>query len=453
MDIEQNLTNQINKLALIQYLIWQKKVPEGFHWEAIEISFCYQLLQIPFSQKLSQFSLSTMRAKLAHLAKKYDLPKDLAGLKALEKSFRLEIDGERYPVSNCSAINQLLAESKSNLRLCSGFYGSRKFYILGEAIKQQIGDYLVYRLKKEVAVTPGCHLLMAAMVGGKNIFLRETSARFLFHHKWEKTGDPNTLGDKIKQFTLEQFGQSQGLISAFMDNLFYHELNHSSIVSYVKDLEILGIAQASMVLGQNILNHLLEVFADWLPGQDTRSPLLKIFNDKDLGQLTLYISDNWFYDSSFPEQHIFSLLDLAPVFAHCKAGRFDWQALIKEATDTSNGSLLNLYLRTFEEIAQRLKQIVEESEFMLTDRQINYKTISAYAENEIKSQNKTLSKSEHAVTYWSNIFNYLKKFSRKGYGKALNYLKQAEKNLERKVGSSQTIQAKAQEFFRVHNNA
>ena len=462
MSIELTLKDQINKLALIQYLIWQRELPEGFNWQAIELSFCYQLLGIPFSQKLSQFSLGTMRAMILHLAKKHDLPKYLAGLKLLERSFRLEIEGERFPVSDCAAINRLLSESKSKLRLCSGFYGAHKFYLLGEAAEQQAAGCRVYRLKHETAVTPGCHLLMAAMVDGRHIFLRETSARFLFHQKWQGLKEPENTGDKIKHFTLEQFGGTRDLILAFMDNLFYHELNHGSLGAYVKDTEVLGLAQGSIVLGQNILTHLQEVFADWLPAKESPSPLQKIIEAENSGRLALYVADNWFYDSSFPEQQIFSSLSLAPLFRHNQDKAFNWQALTREIRDLSNGSLLFFYLQTFEKTAERLKQIVKESEFILTDRPINFKTISAYIENDLKNKNKGMNKSDYAVTYWSNIFNYLKKYSKEGYRQTQVYLKEAEIQLKQetahKLGASnktlsQIVRLKAQEIFGAYQNA
>lgn len=439
------IKEQISRLAAIQYLIWQKELPEGFNREAVEYSFCYHLLEIPFYQKLSRFSLGLLQAMVGHLAKKYELPGGIAELKMLEKSFRLEIEGKRYPVSDCGAVNELLSESGSPLRLCSGFYGPHKFYILGEASEKREGDYTVYRLKKEVAVTPGCHLLMAAMVGGKNVFLREASARFLFYQKWRTAfNSSEKLEDKIKKSALEQFGiqnesdfkskaKNKKLMAAFMDNLFFHELNHSSVEAYIRDEELLGIAQASIVLQKNVLSHLLEVFTDWLPGKGSISPLQKIFEAKDLGQLTLYIADNWFYESSFPEQHIYSSLDLAPLMKHLNAGKVSWQGLIKEIKDQTNGSLLYLYRSKFEEIAKRLRQIVEESQFILTDRPVSYHTIATYAELDIKKKNKNVGASEYQVTFWSNVFNYLKSFSKEGYACACKYLQQAEKELEQEV--------------------
>ncbi|NQT29896.1 MAG: hypothetical protein HQ596_04925 [Candidatus Saganbacteria bacterium] len=468
MDLEAKLKEQIDKLAVIQYLVWQAEHPEGINWDAIEISACYHFLEIPYQQKVSRFTLGILRAMLSHFQEKHKLPKETAKLKVLEKSFRLEVDDKRIPVSDCTFINQLLAKEGSKVRLCSGFYGNHKFYILAEAKEEEAGKYKIYRLKKEITRTPGCHLLMAAMVGNYNIFLREASARFLFYQKWRNAlGDKDTQKtvDKIKKFTLDQFGiktdkdfkgKSKELISAFIDNLFYHELNHNSIASYVKNEELQAIGEASRVLGENILNHLLEVFTDWLPGSGTQSPLQKIFEEKNLGKLGLYVADNWFYDSSFPEQNIFSSLDLAPLFRHSKAGKFDWPALIHEMKDCHNGSLLHLYQQKYEEIAKKLKKIVEESEFVLRERPINFKTISLYSEIKIKDKNKGASQSEYLITHWSNIFAYLKKFSKKGYRRAMDYLRDAEKELVREIGLKigtggktieQTLRNKTQEVF------
>ncbi|NQU18254.1 MAG: hypothetical protein HQ564_09360 [Candidatus Saganbacteria bacterium] len=447
MDIEESIKEQINKLSVIQYLIWQKELPEGFNREAIELSYCYHLMDIPFSQKLNRFSLAVMRVMLDHLIKKHDLPKEIEKLKVLEKTFRLSIEDKEYSVSDCSSINSLLKEQGLSIRLCSGFYGRHKFYLLAQASEERVKDYTVYRLKKEIALTPGCHLLMAAMVGGKNVFLRESSARFLFYQKWRNAYQKDTkenLLDKIKKYTLQQFdikgeedykGKSGKLIASFIDNLFLHELNHSSMETYIKDPEILALAQASTVMGENVLSHLLEVFTDWLPGKDQKSPLLKIIESKKMGRLSLYIADNWFYHSSFPEMRIFSTLGLAPMFKHLKEGRFDWQGLISEITHLNNGSLLALYKNHFEETARGLKKIVSEAKYVLTYRPIGFRIIAAQAEAKIKDKNKFSSDESYLVTYWSNIFSYLKKFSNDGHKKAKNYLEDREKELVNQVNA------------------
>jgi len=109
MDLEAKLKEQIDKLAVIQYLVWQAEHPEGINWDAIEISACYHFLEIPYQQKVSRFTLGILRAMLSHFQEKHKLPKETAKLKVLEKSFRLEVDDKRIPVSDCTFINQLLA--------------------------------------------------------------------------------------------------------------------------------------------------------------------------------------------------------------------------------------------------------------------------------------------------------------------------------------------------------
>ncbi|OGC06320.1 hypothetical protein A2526_01475 [candidate division WOR-1 bacterium RIFOXYD2_FULL_36_8] len=466
VEIEKSIEEQIRKLSVMQYLIWQNKLPEGINWQAVQISFCYHLMKVPLEDKLSNLAFGILNVKLTELIKSYNLPTEIAELKRLEKEFRLTLGGQDYPVSDCSTINRLLEEEGSNLRLCSGFYGEHKFFIFGEASCKKVKDYLVYRFKSEVAVTPGCHLLVAAMVSGKNIFLRETSARFLFYQKWRdffqsseprlftvkpeinpdfligvnNRGEPDQkLIDKIKRVTLNQFEiktekdfktKSKKFISSFMDNLFLHELNHNSAEKYIKDKELLSIAKASTVLDENILSHLLEVFTDWLPGDETKSPLGEMFKNKKLDQLSLYVADNWFFDSSFPEMEIFSALCLIPLFYNFKEGNFDWNALNSEIYDLGDKTLMGLYCEYFEKIALELKKIVEESEFVLVDRSINFRTISLYINDKIKNKNKNLNDEDYQVTYWSEVFNYLKQFSKSGCNKALSFLKKMETELK-----------------------
>ena len=439
-ELGDKLKEQIQKLAIIQYLIWQRELPHGFNREAIELSFCYSLLDLSFQRKIDRFLLGIMQFQIAQLAEKHKLPKTLAELKILEKTFRLEVAGEVFSVSSSTRINQWLKQAGSTLRLCSGFYGASKFYLLGEATEKEINGYNVYRLKREIAVTPGCHLLMAAMVGGKNVYLREASARFLYYQKWKNSFDNESgLSQLIKKKTMENFfihseadfkANSKKFIAAFMDNLLLHEINHDSLSDYINDEETLGIGQASMVLGPNVLYHLGEIFTDWLPAKGQKSPLLNIFEKKDKAGLTLYLADNWFYETGFAEQHIYTSLDIAPLLRHFEDGQFNWSKLIEEIKDRENGSLLHLYTDFYAETARGLKKIVKEAEYVLTERPINFKTIAAYAENDIKQKNKNITPAEYRTTFWSNVFTYLKKFSKAGRRKASDYLDNREKELE-----------------------
>ncbi|OGC05116.1 hypothetical protein A2276_04145 [candidate division WOR-1 bacterium RIFOXYA12_FULL_43_27] len=424
MSIAEEIKGQINKLALIQFMLWGKKLPEGFNWQAIQISFCYHLLKIPFKQKLTTLSLGLLDVMVRQLISEYVLPSDVEELERMERDFRLKIKGKRYAVSDCSAVNDLLLKEESNLRLCSGFYGGQKFYLLGEAKVKKISGFRVHYLKAETAATPGCHLLMAAMLAGdKNIFLRENSARFLFYQKW-RNPSPGLEG-KIRKHTLKQFGGEKKLISAFIDNLLWHELNHGSYFS--------ALAQAASILGPNILGDLQEVFADWLPGKGIDSPIAKICAKKRIGQLSLYIADSWFYDSSFPEMKSFSFLTLAPIFRHMKKGKIDFAGVMGEISHLGNGSLLTLYRRHFEAAEKGLLEIVKNSKFTVVDRPLNFSTIALYAEDEIKRKNKNAAGEEYEVTFWSNIFNYLKKYSPEGWRNAREFLIESRKKLEHDV--------------------
>ena len=440
---EENIIGQIQKLGVAQFLLWREKCPAGANWEAMMVSYCYHLLEIPFSDQLSRVALSSFGAIIANLKKHHGLDFETNELQKYARGFCLEIDGKIFKANESQKANDYLRSEGSSLRIVSGMFGEMKFFLLAEAVEVKRGKKTVYRLKKELALTPACHLLLAAMVTGNEVFLRESSAKFLFYQKWKRAFEESLpenakvkLGQTMRKTVLKGLNifeekdfkeNGKELLNLFMDNLFYHEMNHDSVSCLSESSNLLAIAESSSVFGENILTKLQEVFTDLMPEKGKKSPISNIIEGRDEKQLGLFVSDNWFYDAGMVDQETQSAMLLAPIFKWHKGNAWDWEGLKREISEINEGSLLSLYQKYYIETAEGIKAIAEDSSFVLHERPVNFYTISSYLEVDLnKKSTKAWTKREFMNGYWGNLFVYLKNFSHEGHQRVMSYLKGQE---------------------------
>jgi len=223
----------------------------------------------------------------------------------------------------------------------------------------------------------------------------------------------------------------ENFIQDMITGIFWHEIGH-----HVADGEMDPIHNAfrtNFSGEEDIGSALVEALADWAPAKDKRIGPFAYFlelSKKDIrnaiGNIYVYMSDNWFVDDE--EEFLCTrsnvLVGLAYFFINSD-GSVDFDRIERD-----NIKIYDFLQERFKILSEKALDIVHNANYDLGDRIIDYKTL----ENELYEffqYSKIGCSLEDLLKYssfWEKVFVYLKKFSKEGWDKYQKLLSE-ESNL------------------------
>ncbi len=319
----------------------------------------------------------------------------LEGLSADELKSRvndasIEVLGLVFTIHEFNSLNRLLMFVGMALILQGGVYGPYREFILGTGTFELKGDYRVFVLTHEVLRSPTTIMPMAAVIGEREIFVRDEAMASVFQMKWASFL-PHAFGDfftyygvehrmsaLIRRRVFECYGvKSRADLDAVTESFIFdlketvltHELGHGVIQYHLLSSEVAPVAESSKMCGESVVTALLEVLADFAPRLgDVKGPLQNMVEVAvvDYARATrmfwMYLSDVWFFDT--PDEYMYVYSELMTWVMGSAIGQdlhVDF-AVLDRAINARDG-ILQLALKEVELVVEQLRQIAEAAEF------------------------------------------------------------------------------------------
>ncbi|MBI5398987.1 hypothetical protein HZB07_00020 [Candidatus Saganbacteria bacterium] len=425
--IETEITDQIKRLGIAQYLLMLKSGDwAGFSKNEVSQHFAYHLLNLPLSISITSKHLEDVEKEIQVQAQKYGLNNfSEIDLRQFIKNFKIKIQDKEYGISETAKINALLKKSGSGKRICAGFYGAQKSYIFGEVEEKSLDGIRVYYFIRETARTPNNPFSIAAIMEGKDIFIRGESAEILFYQKWAEAfeampSDPAGIAGlkfRKKALGLYQVNNKQELINKknifikdMMENYLYHELAHQESNSLFSEEED-AIGEGSKILGNNIFVLVKEFLADAHASKSPFRHMIKLAKDGDIEHAQKlfyqYLSDNYFYDTENYLMYPATDLILAATIKFTEKDNIDFNKLTEEL------DYFAWYLtREYKNIVSWIKEKIEKTEFIVAGKPLDFKNLFLFtmAEHQ-KAENYAVVGQKYLSTCWANVFKHLEAYS------------------------------------------
>lgn len=249
---------------------------------------------------------------------------DVRTLRTTIDNFQFVIDDHSFGIKEGESVDNLLAQSGSDLVVVSGYHGQEITLILGRGKRTYRPPYTHITLTNEICRSPSIVMPIVAMIGIHHIVIREEAIATVFEDKWMRLSDSDwgsvayKLGHHIKKSAMHYYGLThlnrdkiRNIYPTFLADmtpmLSAHEVGHGIIQHDILPENIAIVAEHSQIFGESILTALLELLADIAPETAYgKGPLLLLTEmDNKIAKrcFCIYLSDAYFYDTETP--HMF----------------------------------------------------------------------------------------------------------------------------------------------------
>ncbi len=320
-------------------------------------------------------------------------------LKKRVDEMTIEILGLQFTIHDFTSLNRLLLFVGVPLILQGGVYGPYREFILGKGTFGLMGDYRVFVLEREVLRSPTTIMPMAAVIGEREIFVRDEAMAAVFQMKWasflpyafngafDYYGIEHRLSAMIRRRVFECYGVrttadlevvTESFIFDLKETVLNHELGHGVIQYHLLSPDVAPIAEASKMCGESVVTALLEVLADFAPWLgDVKGPLQNMVDvsltdyDRAERMFWMYLSDVWFFDTPDEYMYLYSeLMTSVMISAVGNDGNVDFSRL--DLAINADDGILNLALSQVTLGVAKLKTVAEAAEFDCDGETVNF---------------------------------------------------------------------------------
>ncbi|MFC1518067.1 hypothetical protein ACFL5G_05895 [Candidatus Margulisiibacteriota bacterium] len=460
LTIHESIRRQIQELALLQFLLMEKKNDYGQMGEQrVAISFCRNILDIPPKREVNQDDADLFREKIDIYEKKLNIS---ASAKLQEKvsAFTVDLLGEKYSLAKNDELNMILDFLGVPYRLFVGTMKTEFSFIYGKIEPKEIAGKKVNIIGKEIVRSPHYVLSIAAGQGSAGIFIRHESCETIFYNKWASFFNVSSFEKKLylahphsaireglKEQALKHYGitsteqaenSKELFIQEMIEGIFYHEIGHLIGEEGKVPLEEAMIGKSRGVVGDDIVVVLKEAIADWSPQQGKASGPVWAFLQKAKKDETkasrlfyVYLSDNWFIDSDDEFMGIQTDVLCSLILAFIgKEGVIDFKQMQQEFPKYYE-FVLNIYIKTLSQV----NQILLEGVYMAGIHRINFETlekelVKVYAKEHPEVTRETL---RTKPSYWIHLIGLASKFSPDVQKKIDEYIKESSLGVKREI--------------------
>ena len=446
--LEEQLISEIERYAILYYLVCQQSQKWGDIGEQqTSISLCRLFLNSDESSMLTQEDSSQFFMVLDEKIKKYHL-ENRRDFHHQLNIFHFQLLGQSIPKEHFFNIQKYLHFFGSQLYLYGGKTEQYFAFVLGEGHEESIGGYKVFSIQKEVMRTPNIITTMAAIIGDRRIFMRNSAIRTIFYQKWqyyaEKKESTRALStwseaaNTIKNTVLDYYAPKQKqsvddikepFLADMYETILKHELGHGIVQHHILPLQAAAMGEATKVFGETIYSSILEFMADFSPAfRDEKGPIQNMIDisktdyKRAKRMYWMYISDTWFYNTKDTFMYDYSDMMSLILFKYIEADkhiRFDkLEADIQFNKASALKSPATLFERLYILFVEDMKHILNlarEATFSVKDQELNFKQIQQFIHDLFKKNDGYANPETYTyqVSFWTNMFSYINTFSDK----------------------------------------
>ena len=438
--IESALTSQVKDHSFLQYSIMESLDEWG---DGGEMQVKQAFAQICLNKSLRDYITTQDFEEVSNIVKKHLKQSGFGDLSIEEKKqkinhFPMHFLKINYTIHDVDRINKWLVFLKSKWVLQGGVYGTTIEAILGVGVFYKMGDYNVTCLTKEIARTPNIIHAMAAVIGNRSIFIRNTALKFIYQQKWggalrEKdffVYEPaHKVSALVKKRVLDLYKitNHQQLIkyeTRFIkdasETILYHELGHGIIQHHLLPKELATLGEATKLYGENIFTGLLELLAEVAPKYHAlNGPLYQITQvakqdpKRAVCMYWMYVSDTWFFDTSDEYMYDYSDLMAYVMLQYINADKsINFEQLETDLNIENSQSFIKNVLKITEEGLANLKIHLEKATYIYNQDSINFETIKEHVRQELEVQFQHQQEEDDyskEVSVWLKIVEYSQK--------------------------------------------
>lgn len=440
---ENKLLADVRKISILQYLHLQKTDSWGDLGEQrIQISYCRHLFDISGDREITYLDMERFQQKISELAEPY---KNLSAvqLRQADEAVKCDLLYKKADYSREQDINQFLEFLGSNYGIIAGQLGIYRSVIAGLADVQKTDGYRITTFQKEIARTPANVLSIAAVVGGRHVAIRLESCETIFANKWLNilSASPEILSEYLHNelenlglgFKLtalagygvasraEMLDKKPEFLREMLAGLKWHELGHGIVINDLLEVDDSAFGEALGVLGANIIAVFKEALADWAPRHKTLQGPLRYFCDiaeknspEAARQINVYLSDNWFLgeqdDSSFANH---TEIMTALLLKYLTADGVDFTGLQAEL-DNPQG-IFHYILAEYKRLSAYLENMLKSAEFTYEKKKIDFAGLRKIYTAKVREIEKEypVESLEFQVYFWAKILEDLQNLNLK----------------------------------------
>jgi hypothetical protein len=457
---EESVRRQMLETAKTQYLHMEKidNFSEAGE-QRVAISFCRLLLDIPAQREVTQQDANLFREEISNFNQKLGNPSAEKLKKILQapmfKFFDLNISYAQE-----EKINKILSFLNSDWRYFFSVMSGHLTAMLGQIheIKEISGKFREKKVMvcdKEIVRMPYSILSMAATTFPKGTIIRRVSCETIFYNKWHSyfetsdfekdlllSHDYSNVREAIKAqaFKAYQVNNLTDLnnkydlfIDEMIEGIIWHELGHDISLNENKFIpqRMAHIGASLSSYGTEAISVLKEALADWAPAYDGGwGPIWHFIqvSKKDYlkakRMVYVYLSDYWFLD--FGEEFMGETTDIVvPLLIQFidEKGEIDFAKLEK-----LHSKIFEMLVKWFVEGATAVFDIYQKAVYKVTaNQEITYSVLETEMhkmyKNDPSTKDWTMELIQSKSAFWSNVRNYLEKFSDKSFLALKDYLK------------------------------
>lgn len=360
-------------------------------------------------------------------------------LKEKLDQFKFILFRKTFSPYNIELLNGFLRYLGSAYRLQGGYHGNDVEIIFGYGDSQRQGKYFINRLTQEVIRTPTTIIPMAAVIGARDIFVREETLDIIFDHKWEAfvrflqpqfhplKHYPIDLANTIKYGALKGYTPSvtvqdvkqckDEFMADMSETVAYHEMGHAVFMHHLLPQKWATFAEASRHFGETCITALLEIMADIAPlHEGLYGPLYNLFKieksdpERAKRMFYMYFADVWFYDT--PDTYMYLYSDLITMMMESlldEEGKLDRLSFKTRFKKTGSKSLVQWSIETLITVCEELQDILLTCQVDSAGKTEVYAQCEKKLKQDIqKAMPQTLRK--HLSAYEKQSYTYAKLF-------------------------------------------
>ncbi len=470
---ETTLGDQIKYLAFLLYQILQQSGNWGEAGEdQVKLSFCRNVLRIGIHETVTQdhafrFLLDIDKVLLDLGMQSMSLQTSLSTY----KNATLTLFGKIYASQEIEKLNAVLRFLGSDCLVSIGLYGDHRQIIFGRGTQEPIGGFDAITLEEEIWRTPNVIVAMAAVIGGRQIWLRMEAMKTIFYQKWipvfelgggqvadiRKSPERN-ISEGLKRRTLSYYGAKdiagvKDIESAFVadmkETILYHELGHGLVEHDLLNPDETALAESTKAYGETIFTSLLEFLSDFAPAKfDVKGPIQNMvdISQKDVKRATrmyyMYFSDVWFFDTADSYMYLYSDLMALILIKYIEPdGAVNFERLeadIQFSTSRIEKNKLTMVERIVELLSwssQDIKAMVLGATFTLRGTDQDYSYVRKLTLQNFRDKKIVIDETDYTflIRYWGAMLQYCKQFSPETSQKLSAYFADQEKKILAKM--------------------
>lgn len=448
--VENSLIHELEYFCFLLYFFMEQSDSWGdAGQQQVKVSFCRNLLNISPDEAITSEHGSRFHETVTKKIRHFNIF-SLTIEQAKEKinNFSLTWLDKDFSIHDMSAISDILAYIGSSLFLQGGYYGSDIEFILGQGTVRTLDAYKIVELENEILRTPNTIVAMAAIIGDMEIIIRHESLNTIFHQKWasfnlsDDVAYPSLdykISDLIKLETIKKYGickshefpaKQKLFVHDMKETILFHEIGHGIIQYHTIPHESGAIAEATKVIGENILTAFLEFLADFAPTfGSVKGPVQNMIDisktDHERAQrlFFMYLSDTWFFDTTDTYMYLYSdmvslslssAITKTPTESPTNISNYTvnfglLESIVGKGIDDKH-SIVTWIVSKVQTCSSTLKEIIENTTYTLDGQRYAYSIISKKIETELledTSFENNITSYKYKTAYWSKCFEYV----------------------------------------------